>query len=168
MCRFVLFACALLAISAVQLSAEPPAASRSSRELQPKTRVEVLRRIQGGFSVDGREKRLPRDGFIADERAWGVLWQTLTDDKLLPAVDFEHEIVLMVFISDENDLSLDATTDDQGNVRVMAMATCVGYVNPTHGSYLMYVVRREGIKTVNEKPVRKGIWRQVNPLRNLK
>jgi hypothetical protein len=162
MCRSIWIATALLITMFASARCPLPALGGPSEPLSRK-HVKVLRRIQGGFPLDGREKRLPHDDFIADKRSWGVLWQAL-DNKRLPEVDFEHEIVLIAVITDENELTLDAHLDDRGNVEVVGMATLVGYPHPQHGSYQMHVVGREGIKTVNGKPVRKGIWRQLNPL----
>lgn len=126
------------------VAAPPPVDSQSPKHYSPSLptvpgqlipnaavkRPPVLRRYAGSFQLDGRREKI-EEQYIADECKWGVVWQILCGQIERPVVDFEKEIVLVGIIGDENDVSLDTTLGERGELELIEMGTLVGYSAPT-------------------------------------
>lgn len=101
-------------------------------------------------------------GSVADEKLQGVVPACITTAKSLeklwtawklpeemPKVDFDKEIVL-VATTVGSLLNVSARLDDNGDLEVLAMAT--RDIRPGF-RYVFATVSREGIKTVDKKPL---------------
>jgi hypothetical protein len=124
--------------------------------------VPVLRRYANFFTLDGRREKIPEQ-FIADDRSWAELWQILHGEMERPKVDFKKEVVLVGVTGDENRLSIETRLDEGGNLRMKVLSTLVGYVNPTTGNYVLNVISRERIKTINGEPLPSEIADEDSP-----
>lgn len=124
----------------------------------PGEKVAVLRRFASDFKLDGRKERIP-DRFISDERRWAEVWQILHGEMDRPKVDFKQEIVLVGVIGDSNRMSIEAWLKKNGDLEVGTMATLMHESQPASGSYVLHVISRQGIRSVNGQPLRTGIWR---------
>ena len=118
------------------------------------TPIKAEQSWDGEIKIELR-KDAPKDGFVADKDAWAKLWKTYRGDEKLPDVDFTKELVLVAVNSDPNRISLGASLDKNGDVRVLVTSTLVAYTNPTTCRYQFVRIKRDGIKTVGGKPIEK-------------
>ena len=111
-----------------------------------------------GKTWDGEVKialrdRAPGDGYVADKAAWEKLWKSYQPDAKVPEIDFAKELVLVAVNRDPNQISISATLDAGGNLTVRHASTKIGFPNPETCKYQFAAIKREGIKTINGKPL---------------
>jgi len=116
--------------------------------------VELLRTWDGEVKIE-LTKEAPEDGYIAGKERLESLWKAFRGNEELPKVDFAKELVLIAVNKDPNRISIRAELDDNGDLKVKAISTMMGYFNPTTCRYQFAVISRSGIKTINGKPIRK-------------
>jgi hypothetical protein len=97
-------------------------------------------------------KEAPKSGYIADAEAWTKLWKAWRFEKEQPVIDFKKQVVL-VSVADgavNRWLRTGLKLTDKGDLRSDAPATEIagpGFI------YLIQVVDREGIRTINGKAI---------------
>jgi hypothetical protein len=98
-------------------------------------------------------KQAPKEGVIADAKAWTKLWKTWGGDKEAPKVDFEKELVLVAAGPGPNIIKVeDLKLDDKGDLKFKWSITERG----GDGFVAKFLkVSRQGVKTVNGKALPK-------------
>ena len=135
-------ACVVVAVGAER----PPAAKKA----QP---VKVLQSWNGKLADAALRKSVPADGVVLDQEVWAGLWKAWRGQENLPAVDFQKQMVLVFTADGPNSVGCNPTRDGQGHIQAQAMSTLIG--GPGFG-YLMLCVSREGMQSVNGKPLPGG------------
>jgi len=97
----------------------------------------------------------PADGCLVSQEKWNKLWKAYRGNEETPNVDFANELVLVAVNKDPNRISIQATLDANGDLSVTYRTTLMAVMNPTTCRYQFAVIKREGIKTINGKPIRK-------------
>jgi hypothetical protein len=119
-------------------------------------KVEVRQSWDGTIPDDKLRKEEPANGFITDEKTWAKLWKAWCGNAKLPKVDFDKELILVQTVEGLNTISPpDLRLTDKGNLRVpLPVSTLL----PASGGfgYKIVTVRRDGVKTVNGKTLKKG------------
>jgi len=100
----------------------------------------------------GDRKVLADAPVVADTKTWEEVWKAARPGEKAPTVDFANAVVLVAVGSDPNLLWFGPNIQE-GNLRVVAASTLRAYDNPQTASYMMGVVARAGVKTVNDKPL---------------
>jgi hypothetical protein len=96
-------------------------------------------------------KEAPEGGYIADEKAFKKLWEAWKVTDKVPEVDFKKNIVL-VATTVGSKLNLKAMLDtDKGDLVPLGLGT--RDLRPGF-RYVISVVPREGVKTVNGKELK--------------
>ncbi len=134
--RFLAACCLLAILSAVTFAAAPV--------------VEPTGMWSGKIKDEPLRKLAPPSGFIADAETWKTVWTAWRPDEELPKVDFAKELILVGTVPGPNLVIMQPTIDDEGNVKFIVGGTKIG--GPGFGYKLIKMVR-EGVKTVNGKPV---------------
>ncbi len=130
----------------------PPTASGGEKKPKAlKARpVKIVESWNGKLADGALRKAEPADGFILDQEAWDKLWKAWRGQEKVPAVDFHKQMVLVFTADGPNSVGCTPTLDGKGNVRADAMSTMIG--GPGFG-YLLLCIPREGVQTVNGKPL---------------
>lgn len=102
---------------------------------------------QWSGSVDDLALMKTASDYIISAKEFEKLWQIWKVPGLLPQVDFSKEVVL-VLTTQGSILRFAATLDDRGNLQVLGVAT---KDLPPGFRYVIAVINREGVKTVNGK-----------------
>lgn len=97
----------------------------------------------------------PKNDRITDKESWEKLWKAFRGDEKVPDVDFTKELVLIACNTDPNRISISAALDDKGDLKVSHISTEIAFNNPTTFKYQFATVSRDGIKTINGKPLAK-------------
>jgi hypothetical protein len=121
-----------------------PLASRKS--------VPVLVSWNGSIKLEQRKKG-PAAGYIADQTAWKDLWSDWRPTEEVPNINFSEVIVVVAVNRDPNKISAHALLDPQGDLTVSHLSTLIGYTKFDSCTYQFVLIRRDGIKTVNGKPI---------------
>ena len=95
-------------------------------------------------------KVAPAAGFIGDAETWQRLWTTWRPGEDVPEVDFAAELVLVGTVSGPNLVMMRPTVGDQADVSFVVGGTRMA--GPGFG-YKLIKISRQGVKTVNGKPV---------------
>jgi len=96
-------------------------------------------------------KEAPKSGYIANEKAWGVLWKAWRGKEELPKVDFDKELVLVGAAGcAANRIGATFKLDDKGDLNGGFSATEIGGPGFV---YMIVVVDRSGVKTFNGKAI---------------
>ena len=93
----------------------------------------------------------PASGALTSQKAFADLWKAWKPDDKLPEVDFTKELVLVATTRGSR-LSLSAALDEQGNLQPRGIST--RDLRPGFRFHLI-AVSREGVKTINNKPLPK-------------
>ena len=114
------------------------------------TPVEPTARWNGMIADKSLQSVTPADGFLADAESLAKVWKSWRADEEVPAVDFTKELILVGVVPGPNTVLMRPSLDDQGDLRFVVAGTKRG--GPGFG-YLLLKVSREGVKTVNGKPL---------------
>lgn len=133
--RLMIIILGLLLASALPLQAAPPKGKQIKPLQQWSGSVDELSLLKGAPEVILTAKGLEK------------VWQAWKVPDPMPQVDFAKELVL-VLTTRGSILRFGATLDDQGNLQVLGLAT--KDLRPGF-RYVIAVVSREGVKTINGK-----------------
>jgi hypothetical protein len=132
----------LAVVSCLALFAAPAPEARAQKK-----EVKLTRQWKGSVKDEDLRKGAPE--VITSAKALKHLWGTWQVSDKLPEVDFKKEIVLVV-TGGGSRLNALARLDDAGNLEVLGMGT----LDLVPGfRYVIATVPREGVKTVNKKPL---------------
>jgi hypothetical protein len=112
-----------------------------------KKAVKLTQQWKGSVEDETLLKGAPE--FIANKKALQKLWQEWKLEHKLPQIDFRKEIVILA-TSRGSRLNLSARLDDEGALQVLGFGT--RDLRPGF-RYVLATVPRDGIKTVNKKPL---------------
>jgi len=97
-------------------------------------------------------KLAPALGYVSGPKSFATIWKAWRTEDKVPEVDFSTKLILVGTVSGPNEMKLSAVADDQGNLTIKSVATLVG--GPGFG-YALVQVDRDGIKSVQGKPLQK-------------
>lgn len=112
--------------------------------------VEPPARWNGMIADETLQKLAPADSFLADAESLAKVWKAWRPKDEVPTVDFTKEIIVVGVVPGPNTVLMRPSLDDQGDLRFVVAGTKKG--GPGFG-YLLLKVSREGVKTVNSKPM---------------
>jgi hypothetical protein len=135
-----LLVCAVVASSALAVVAPQAAA-------QGKT-VEISKKWSG--SVENEKAIKPE--FITSSKKLEAVWKAWKIKEDLPKIDFTKNIVVAVYSAGSKLKMAGAKLDDKGNLTVLGLGT--RDLRPGF-RYVLGVVSRAGVKTVNKKELPK-------------
>lgn len=136
-----LLVCALMASIVLAAVSAPEA-------LAQKKKVEVTKKWSG--SVDDEKAAKPE--VIISTKGLEAVWKAWKIDGAVPKVDFTKDIVVAVYSPGSKLNVAGATLDDKGNLDVLGFGT--RDLRPGF-RYVLGVVSKEGVKTVNKKDLPK-------------
>lgn len=139
----------VLVAAVIVCAAWAAAQERAPKRPRPKP-VPIVQSWSGKIADEALRKHEPAGGLVLDSAAWQQLWKAWRPKEKLPPVDFRTHLVLVFTASGPNSVGCEPTIDAKGNVRAEAMSTLIG--GPGFG-YLMLSISREGVKTVNGRPL---------------
>ena len=119
-------------------------AAASAQGAAQKKKVEISQKWSG--SVDDEKAMKPE--FITSAKELEAVWKAWKVEGEAPKVDFTKNIVVAVHTVGSKLNMAGATLDDKGNLEVLGFGT--RDIRPGF-RYVLGVVSREGIKTVNRK-----------------
>jgi hypothetical protein len=119
-------------------------------------RIEIEKEWRGEIKQELR-RQAPPDLFIANEKAWAKLWKAYRGNEELPKIDFEKQLIL-VGVSDaiNHDPMPGLTPVEEGDLKVMFLSHLTPPGNTETCRYTFVLINREGVKSINGKPIRKG------------
>ena len=115
------------------------------------TPVEPTARWQGMVDDDSIRKFAPEEGFLANAKSLEKVWKAWRPNEGVPTVDFSKEIILVGIVGGPNRVQIQPSLDKKGDLQFVVLGTLVD--GPGFG-YLFLKVSREGVKTVNSKPLK--------------
>jgi hypothetical protein len=120
--------------------------------------IKVEKAWDGEIKLELRQQAPPPlNGFIADEKAWAKLWRAYRGSDELPKIDFDKQMILDRVGNDPNVMGVihdELMLNEKGDLKVDFFSTQVKYINPKTCRYVFLLISREGVKSVNGKPVR--------------
>lgn len=135
-----LFVCAIL-VGCVFAAVVPQASAQ-------KKKVEITKKWSG--SVD--DEKVMKPDCITSVKGLEAVWKAWKIDGDMPKIDFTKEIVVAVYSVGSKLNMAGASLDGKGNLDVLGFGT--RDIRPGF-RYVLGVVSREGVKTVNKKDVPK-------------
>ncbi len=132
----VTFVTAILLLESTLISAAEP--------------VETTGRWDGKVEDRSLQKAAPSSGVIANSGSWKAMWETWRPGEQAPPVDFDKEIVVVGVVSGPNRVLLRPMLGEGGDLRFVVGGTMMA--GPGFG-YALVKISREGVKTVNGKPI---------------
>lgn len=114
------------------------------------TPVEPTARWNGMIADESLQKLASVEGFLADAESLAKVWKAWRPTEEVPTVDFTKEIIVVGVVPGPNLVLMRPSLDEKGDLQFVVAGTRKG--GPGFG-YLMVKVSREGIKTVNGKPL---------------
>lgn len=133
-----------LAATAVLLLSVPVASAAP-------TPIKATNTWMGSHDDAGLAKEMPESGAITNAKDFEKLIKAWKVAEKVPEVDFERELVLVAQTRGSR-LTLNASLDEQGNLRTIGLAT--RDLRPGF-RYVIISVPKEGVKTVNGKELPK-------------
>jgi hypothetical protein len=115
------------------------------------TAVKPTKQYSGSVDDEALQKLAPEEGVIADTKTFTKLWKAWKVAEKVPEVDFKKQLVLVQTTSGSR-LNIIARLTEDGDLKVIGMATAdfgPGF------RYQIFIVSREGVKTVNGKQLPK-------------
>jgi hypothetical protein len=112
----------------------------------------MVQQWTGGGPDAEAVKRMPPGGMITNREAFEQVWHAWRGEEQPPPVDFGSHLVLALASQEISyaGLSFDGP-DAKGNIKLITLA---GAGPPTKGfSYVIALVKRKGIESVNGQPV---------------
>jgi hypothetical protein len=146
-----------LTLSIVMLAVMSPDLSFGCSLGQSGGRRIKIEKVWGGEIKLELQRQAPPNGFIANEEAWAKLWRAYRGNDELPKIDFDKKMVLVEVGRDPNQLGFDPEgliLNEEGDLKASFISTVVGYINPKTCRYMFLLISREGVKSVNGKPIR--------------
>ena len=117
--------------------------------------VETLGMWSGQVKDAALRELAPASDCITEPGAWQELYKKWQPEMKVPRVDFTQHLVLVGTVAGPNRVILNPSIDKTGNVTFIVAGTKRG--GPGFG-YKLILVKRQGIKTVNGKPLaQKGV-----------
>ena|ERR1043166_3660642 len=135
--------CFLAAGVAIAVIALADAAAQDGKK------VEIKEKWNG--SVE--DEKAPKPECITSAKGLAEVWKAWKAAGDVPKVDFDKNLVVAVYSSGSKLNIAGAKLDDKGNLEVIGFGT--RDLGPGF-RYVLGVVSREGIKTVNKKEIPKG------------
>jgi hypothetical protein len=115
------------------------------------TDVKPTNKWSGSVDDEALLKEAPKQGFIADEKTFTKVWKAWKVGDKVPTIDFKKELAVFETTSGSR-LNVNARLTEDGDLKVLGLATrdlVPGF------RYQILIVPREGVKTVNGKPLPK-------------
>jgi hypothetical protein len=134
--------CLALALAALAALAGPASAQR------PKP-IKPTQMWRGSVDDEALQSTAPKDGRVADAKAFEKLWNAWKVGAKLPEIDFAKSAVFVTTTRGSR-LNHGATLDDKGNLRVLSLST--RDLRPGF-RYSIIVVPLAGVKAINGKPI---------------
>jgi hypothetical protein len=113
--------------------------------------VKPLQEWKGRVKDKELRKLAPKVGYVIDSKELAKLWKAWEIKDKMPEIDGTKQLIL-VATAPSSGLNLRATLDDKGDLKVGAIATAD--LRPDF-AYHIILLSREGVKTINGKPVLK-------------
>jgi hypothetical protein len=108
-------------------------------------------RTWGGVLPDVALRRVaPASRVITEERTFAAVWEAWRPGERRPPIDFTRSIVLVETMEGPNRMFIRLSDDGRGNVTTQSGGTLIG--GPGFG-YILAQVRREGIRTIDGRPL---------------
>ena len=111
-------------------------------------KIEITQKWNG--SVDDEKAIKPE--CIASAKGLAAVWKAWNAQGEVPKVDFDKNLVVAVYSSGSKLNMAGAKLDDKGNLEVLGLGT--RHFGPGF-RYVLGVVSRDGVKTVNKKEIPK-------------
>jgi hypothetical protein len=124
-------------------------AAAAPRAQAQKKKLDVMQTWSG--SVD--DDKLMKPPFIASAKEFDALWKAWKVPGDVPKVDFAKNIVVAAYSVGSKLNLAGATLDEKGNLEVLGFGT--RDIRPGF-RYVLGVVSREGVKSVNKKALPPG------------
>jgi hypothetical protein len=125
-----------------------PALAAEGKEIKP------VKEWKGSFPDEKDEplaKETPKDERITNQKEWEKLWKAWRGKEEMPKIDFDKQLVLVASCSGAiNTISPHFQLSEKGDLTggfSMTEALGPGF------AYLIVVFDREGVKTLNGKPI---------------
>ncbi len=109
-----------------------------------------LNKYSGVIRQDALKQLAPESGVVINQTKLSELWKAWSIEGAMPDIDFQTQMVLVDLVPGPNRSFSGPLMLDNGNLTYRVASTKMG--GPGFG-YLMMVVPREGIVTVNDKPI---------------
>ena len=113
--------------------------------------VKALQTWTGSLEDSSLVREMPEGGVLTTAKEFGRLIKAWGVAEKVPAVDFAQQIVLVATTSGSR-LNLNASLDDKGDLRALALAT--RDLRPGF-RYAIIVVSKDKVRTVNGKELPK-------------
>jgi hypothetical protein len=124
-----------------------------------KKEIKPIQEWKGGLPKEEDEllrKEAHKNGYIANQKDWEKLWKAWRGKEELPKIDFDKQLVTVgTATGSTNTLLPKIDLSDEGDLRFNFGFTQDG--SPGF-AYMILVIDREGIKTINGKPIENGNW----------
>jgi hypothetical protein len=130
---------ALLSLAVAGLAAAAP------------TPVKATNTWQGSVDDEKLMKEMPENGVIVNAKDWEKLVKAWKVADKVPEVNFDKELIV-IGTSVGSKLNLSASLDDKGDLKALGVGT--RDIRPGF-RYVILSVPKEGVKTVNGKPLPK-------------
>lgn len=114
----------------------------------------ALQRIWNGEVKIELRAEAPEGGYIASQPVWEKFWKAYRGEAPVPEVDFERELVLVGVNKDPNTIGIQAKLDEKGDLTVTYSTTLMFVQDPKSCKYQIGVIKRDGVKTINGKPIK--------------
>jgi hypothetical protein len=121
------------------------ATAATADEKDPPKEMKVIAKFAG--SVDDDKAEAPKEPVITNEKDLKALWDAWKLTDKMPKVDFDKELVVITTTKGSR-LNVNLKRDEKGDLTVVGVAT--RDLRPGL-RYIIQVIEREGIKTVNGK-----------------
>ncbi len=126
--------------------------SKDADQDLPWKKLPIIQGWGGTISLELRKQAPPRR-YIASEEAWEKLWSSWRGTEECPKIDFTQELIVVVANQDPNRLSLLPVLHSTGELRIFGFSTAAAYINTQSCTYQILRIKREGIQTINGKPI---------------
>lgn len=113
--------------------------------------VSLDRRMSGKIADNALKTVIPKNGMVTGTQAWRQLSAAWRPDKPFLAVDFDKQLVIVETVDGPNNMFVNQMMlDEQGNLKFDVASTRLA--GPGF-AYLVLIVPKKGIRSVNGKPV---------------
>lgn len=113
--------------------------------------IKLDQKVTGKVSADALKTVAPQDGIITETIAWRKLWAAWRPKQPLVDVDFQTQLVLVETVDGPNNMFANQLTlSNQGDLKFEVASTRMA--GPGF-AYLIMIVPKSGIQSVNGKPV---------------